>query len=315
MRSRSHRGALALLLLVGSTRLAQADRNDFTLERLIGPPAIPGAFNDPNGKIPLLSQFRSLMSEMSVVMAPKLLAPADTLGWSGFHFSFDSTFTQVDNKADYWKKGVKDVSSGFLPTVSLMARKGIWAPAPSFELGAGLTYLVDSTIFALQAYAKFGIHEGFHNYPVPSIALRVAASRLLGTNQVDMTIISSDLSVSKSFGLGGSVKLDPYLGANLLVSIIRSQVIDTTPGVDAYKQGPMSTDLNANTTFPDPDAILRWRLFTGLRLVWSYVAVAAEFSYTLCNDTGLDCRHDSPTAISDRSDGQAQLSLSLGLLF
>ncbi len=295
---------------------ARADRNDLTLERLIGPPGVPGAFNDPNGNIPLQSSFRSLMSELGAVMAPKFLAPSDTLGYSGFHFSFDSSFTSISNKADYWRKGVRDVSSSFLPTVTVMARKGVWAPVPSFELGVGGSYLVDSSIFALIAYAKFAILEGFHGKPMPSIALRAAVSRLLGTAQADLTVVSTDLSLSKSFGLGGTLKIDPYVGANLLVMIVRSQVIDTTPYVDAFRQNPTSSiDLNSNTTFPDQDPILRWRLFTGLRMVYSILAITAEFAYTFCNDSALDCQRDNPNKLTDRSDGQATLSISGGLIF
>src|SRR5690348_11059742 len=130
MRVRSLRGALGLVVLIGFQHGAQADRNDFTLERLIGPPSASGMFNDPTG-VPIQTQLRSLMSEMSVVMAPRFLQPSDTLGWSGFHFSLDSSFTQISNKADYWQKGVRNVSSGFLPTLTFMARKGIWAPTPS----------------------------------------------------------------------------------------------------------------------------------------------------------------------------------------
>ena len=173
-----------------------------------------------------------------------------------------------------------------------MARKGIWAPAPSFELGAGLTYLVDSSDLRPASLRKIRHPRRLPQLPDPVDRAARGVSRLLGTNQVDMTIISSDLSVSKSFGLGGSVKLDPYLGANLLVSIVRSQVIDTTPGIDAYKQGPMSIDLNANTTFPDPDAILRWRLFhrPPPRLVLTFCR--RRILLHLCNDSGSDRRHD-----------------------
>jgi len=309
---------LALLIVLCAPAPALADRNDFTLERMLGAPATPGAVVTPS--LARQSQFRSLMSEMSVVMSPDLLTPADSLGWSGWHLSFDSRFTSISNKQDYWKVGVQDVSSSFLSTLHLMARKGIWAPLPAFEIGAGGAYLVDSSIFALQAYAKFGIHEGFHNFPIPSISLRGAVSRLLGTNQVDLTVVSTDLTVSKSFGLGGAVKLDPFLGANLLVTFARSAVIDTTPGIDAYKQGmaqmtgsPM--DLNSNTVFPDQDAILRWRLFLGARLVYHVVAVTAEFAWTFCNDRAVHCTEDDTSKITDRSDGQAQITISGGVVF
>jgi hypothetical protein len=305
---------LAPVVVLAVCVTARADRNDFTLERLIGAPSARGSFNDPTD-VTRQTLYRSLMSEMGLVLAPKLLSPADTLGYSGFQISFDSSFTQVNRSADYWQRGVEHVSSTYLPTISVMARKGIWLPAPGFELGVGGTKLLDSHLYTLQAYAKFALLEGYHHWPIPSIAFRASGAHVLGTSQVSMTLLSLDATLSKSFGLGGVVKLDPYLGANSLLNFIGSQVIDTTPNVDAFAQGPNSTDVNSNTKFPNPDVIVRWRLFTGFRLVYSIFALTGEFAYTLCNDSGSHCTAADPTRIVDRSGGQAQLSISGSLIF
>ena len=45
-----------------------------------------------------------------------------------------------------------------------MARKGIWLPLPGFEIGAGATKIIDSNMYAVQAYAKLALHEGFHDW-------------------------------------------------------------------------------------------------------------------------------------------------------
>jgi hypothetical protein len=313
MRALVLRAVVALAVLVGASS-ARADKNDLTLERLIGPPSMPGVINDPSS-IAVQTQFRSLMSELGVVMAPHLLSPADTLGWSGFQLSFEPAFTQISDKADYWRLGVRNVSGGFLPTLTVMARKGLWLPFPAVEMGVGGTYLLDSQMYALQVYMKIGIHEGYHRFPLPSIGVRGAVSHIFGASQVDMTIVSVDASISKSFGIAGTLKLDPYFGGNALLNITRSQVIDTTPMIDAYRQGPGSLDLNANTTFPDPDTIVRWRIFVGLRLVYWKIALTAEFNYTLCNDSGSNCTRANPTKITDRSDGQSQVTFSGSAFF
>jgi hypothetical protein len=276
-------------------------------------PAMKGGVNDPN--IAQQTQYKSLMSELGVVLAPRFLAPADTLGYNGFQIAFEASFTQIADKSDYWQKGVERVSAGFLPTLSVMARKGLWLPLPGFELGAGASKLIGANMYALQAYAKLALHEGFHGWPLPSLAVRGAVSRLTGSPEVDLTVVSIDASVSKSFGLGGTVTLDPYLGGNVLLTFVRGQVIDTTPNIDAFKDGPTSLDLNANTTFPDPDTIVRWRVFAGFRLVYSILALSGEFAYTLCNNTGRDCGRVDPNRVTDRSTGQAQISFSGSLIF
>ena len=308
---------VGLCVLVAATvapSAARADRNDLTLERIIGPPAAPGTFNDPTDPT-RQTMYKSLMSELGVVIAPRLLAPADTLGYSGFQLAFESSFTQISSHQDFWQKGVENVSGNFLSTISVMARKGIWLPLPGFEIGAGATKIIDSNMYAVQGYAKLALQEGFHDWPIPSLALRGAVSHLLGASEVDLTVISLDATVSKSFGIAGTVTLDPYVGAGTLLGIVRGQVIDTTPGVDAFTEGPMSNDINSNTTFPDPDTIVRWRLWAGFRLVYAFLALTGEFVYTFCNDTAGNCNKMDPTRITDRSGGQAQINFSGSFLF
>lgn len=295
---------LGLALMAGR---AGADSNDLTLERLLGPPSSPGAVVEPDAA--MRSQYLSLMSELGVALAPSVLAPADTLGYSGFQFSLDTSFTSISSGADYWQNGVERVSSNFLSTVSLWVRKGLWLPLPSFEAGAGASKLVGSSLLCLQAYGKLALHEGFHGWPLPSVAVRGAVSRPLASNQVDLTVVSADLSLSKSFGLMGTLQLDPYLGASALFILSRGQIIDTTPDVDAYRQGPNGPDLNSNASFPDEN-ILRWRLFAGFRAVYTIFALSGEFAYTLCR-----CGESVPGQARDRSSGQVQLSFSASLIF
>ena len=83
----------ALVLSVAAAGPARADHNDFTLERIVGPPSSAGAINDPTPTA--RSQMVSLMSEMGVVLSPRILTPADTLGWSGFQLAFETSFTHL----------------------------------------------------------------------------------------------------------------------------------------------------------------------------------------------------------------------------
>jgi hypothetical protein len=310
-------GVVAPLLLacvIAGARAARADRNDLVLENLIGRPPVPGMANDPSDVV-RQTAYRSLMSELSVVMSPRLGEPADTLGYSGFQLSLDARFTQVTNHADYWQQGVEHVSGSWLSTINMMVRKGLWLPLPSLEIGVGGTKLIDSDIYSVEAYLKVALHEGYRRWPLPSIALKAAVAQVLGTPQVSLTVMSLDLTISKLIPMGGVVKLDPYLGVSTLLSFVRGQVIDTTPNIDAYRQGPGSTDVNSNATFPDPDTIVRWRLFTGVRLVYWKVALTTEVGYTLCNETGSSCAATDPVHVTDRSLGQTQLNVGASLLY
>ncbi len=51
-----------------------------------------------------------------------------------------------------------------------------------------------------------------------------------------MSIYGLDLLASKAFSLGGTARVEPYLGWNVLFIDARSGVIDATPTCDAYAQ-------------------------------------------------------------------------------
>jgi hypothetical protein len=272
-----------LLVLLSAAGAALADSNDLVLSRL-------GTVNAAgNNVIPSNQDFRSLSSELGVIISPKFLSPSDTIGYSAFQYSVEGGFTSIDNTAGYWcaTEESKDCSKGFtksgwIPTFSILARKGIWLPVPSFEIGAGFTHVTSSSMYAATVYGKFALHEGFHSWPIPSVAVRGAASRLMGSDQIDLTVASVDVSMSKRFAIQGTVALTPYLGWNVLWIVPRSEVIDKTPLTDVVGN---PTDIRMNFVFPDQDNIVRQRFFGGFKLKYYVFALTAEIEYALAGSS------------------------------
>src|SRR3954447_623303 len=90
----------------GSAHAACADQtpdvsNDLSLECLVGPRAA-GVSSDPT--LREQSMYPSLISELSAVMALPVMDPADTTGYTGFHFSFDVAATTIrsTSRNNYW---------------------------------------------------------------------------------------------------------------------------------------------------------------------------------------------------------------------
>jgi|SRR5579871_5217630 len=320
--------AVIFCALVFAGAPARADILDLNLANLVTKPA-NGGFADPTTDIPAQLAYRQLLSELGTALSPRVLTTADTVGYSGFQFTFDASFTSISNRTCVggetkdkcpWVSGTSGRDSagnaqslpGYVTTLSIMARKGIWLPLPSFEIGAGATKLLQSDIYAVQVYAKFALHEGFHDWPIPSLAVRGSATRLMGASQIDLTMAQIDAEVSKSFGLFGTVTLVPYLGAAWLIMIARGQVLDTTPDVDAFKQGPNSLDLNANAVFPDQANIQRWRFFGGFRLNYSILVLTFDYLITMHGDFG---QTKSDLTLVDNSPIQHSFNISAGFLF
>ncbi len=334
-------------LALGWPAAARADKNDLDLLNLC-PPSASGQCSwvsrsggatsvtlDPDA----VSRYRSLMSELGVVMAPRLMTPADTLGYAGFQFSAELGFTTINPSRQiggqsYWN-GVEGVNpsnpsatrpSGTLATVGGFVRKGMWLPVPALEFGAGAVSLLGSRMYAIQGYAKFALQEGFHDWVLPSFAVRGSASQLLGTSQVTMAIYGLDLVASKAFSLGGTARVEPYLGWNVLFIDARSGVIDATPTCDAYAQHAGSTgpqvdgcnpadagtwnDLGANFTFPSQSIITRYRWTFGAKLKLSVLFLTGEVDYTQQGTS-----RDSSSDASDASGSQLSVSMSAGFDF
>jgi hypothetical protein len=287
------------------------------------------------------SQFRSLMSELGVVIAPRLQTPADTLGYAGFNFSAELGFTKINSSRPYWR-GVSSVdptappvarSDSYLTTVGGFVRKGLWLPLPAFEFGAGAVNIVGSRMYALQGYAKIALQEGFHGWALPSLAVRGSVSQLLGTDQVSLNVFGVDVLVSKAFGLAGTARIEPFLGWNMLFIDAQSGVIDATPGCDAYAvknaaaggpavsdhcaatQNGTFDDLKANFTFPQQDVITRQRWSGGFKLKLAVVFLVAEYDLIPAGTSHDERQADPSLNGRDESGRQQSFSLSAGFDF
>jgi hypothetical protein len=303
----------AVTIAVGLCSVAQpalADENDLVLARL------SSVKSDMSRVIADNQAFRSLTSELGVIFTPRNTAPADTLGFSGFQFTSQFSFTTISNEKAFWCATEESANcdagfdkSGIVPTFGLFARKGFWFPLPSFEVGAGAIHILSSRLWSGQAYAKFALHEGYHGWPIPSLAVRGAVGRLFGIEQLDLTNASLDISISKRIGIQGTFSLAPYLGYAFLWIIPRSQVIDKTPNV-AVKDNP--GDIAMNFVFPDQDNIIRHRVFTGIKAKYYVFAITLEVDVALAG-TSVDDRpgvtqscDTAPAAEKDACDSKDQ---------
>lgn len=321
--------AIALAMVACSTALAPgaaaADDNDLVLGRLTNRV-------DADTIIPQNAELRALASELGVVLAPRLLTPADTPGFGGFQLTVDYAATTIDSDAAYWRarSGTRDPAGdegiahgpSTLSTIGFFVRKGIWLPVPSFEVGGGAVHLADSQIWAGQFFAKLALHEGYTKLPLPSVAVRGAVSRMMQQRELDLTIASVDVTLSKHVGIGGTWRLDPFAGWNLLMIVPRSEVIDPTPNID---QGADPGDAARSFVFSDQDNIYRNRFFAGAKLQYYVFTLTLEATFALAGSSVDDragvtdrCMPTSTTTACDAKDGaaaQRTLSVSAGLDF
>jgi hypothetical protein len=345
---RTPAAALAFALGAGvlaSGPPARADRNDLQLLNLCDAPAggtCPWITQSPTGTTVSLdtaarTRFRSLMSELGVAIAPHLQTPADTLGFAGFQFSAELDFTEISHDKAFWR-GVEDPRlrpvDPWLTTLGVYVRKGMWFPIPSLEWGGGVVNVLQSGMWAIQGYVKLALQEGFHDWALPSLAVRGGFSQLVGTDQVTLTVSSIDVVVSKRFSLAGTARIEPFAGWDFLFIDARSGVIDGTPNCDAVavhqtdptdpravgmlpaacqSQAGTWGDLGASFTFPRQDVITRNRVYGGAKIKLSKLFLVAQAALALAGGS-RDTRSATNQA-RDESGSQKSFSFSTGFDF
>jgi len=323
---------VTLLAATALTAPAAAAPDDLVLGRLAT--RITDASGTVTSVIGQNLEFRALASQLGVVLAPQVMTPADTLGFSGFQLTVDYATTSIDAAAPYWRAlegspdptGTRGLANGpaALNTIGFFARKGMWFPLPSFEVGIGAVHLVDSHIWTGQLYAKFALHEGYHDLPVPSLAVRGAVSRMMSQRELDLTVASLDAEISKHVGIGGTWRLDPFAGWNMLLIIPRSEVIDATPNVEPTSTGNKLDAMN-NFVFKDQANIVRQRLFFGAKLQYYVFQLTLEAQLAFAG-TSVDNRVASNTPCmpfstttdcnaQDTAKAQRTLAMSAGFDF
>ncbi len=210
-------------------------------------------------------------------------------------------------------------------TVGVFARKGFWLPLPSFEFGVGAVHLADSRIWTGQVYTKLAVHEGYTKLPLPSIAARGAVSRMFTQRELDLTIASFDLMLSKHFGIADTWRLDPFAGWNLLMIVPRSEVIDPTPHIDPLEPGN-AMDSQLSFVFRDQDTIFRNRFMVGVKLQYYVVQLTLEAAFATSGSSvddqpgttekcGNGMAETTACDSDDRAAGQRTLSMSAGFDF
>ncbi|MFH1807242.1 MAG: hypothetical protein ABIJ09_00755 [Pseudomonadota bacterium] len=242
--------------------LAWAAPNDIVLTNLVQRDANGQPMKNPNTDLVMGDQdaFKGLTTELGLVFSPRSLAPSETPGHAGFDIGLDYTLHFIQPSNSYWADSTERGQAGrtmppVLQTLGVRARKGL---PFSLEVGGGGQYLFESHMYAVGADIRWALNEGF--IWLPDLAVTLSVNRLLGNDQIDLTVASAGAQISKTFGLFGMMRLAPFAGYNYVAINAASAVIDPDPR--------SADDIGGNFTF-DQVSILGngyHRAVAGLRL-------------------------------------------------
>ena len=211
--------------------------------------------------------FEAFTSEFGQVMAPRLIAPSETLGQAGFAMKLMTSFSQIPHQEDHWQRGLEGRSPNpVLFSTHLQVRKGL---PFSFEVVGNLGHLYGSEIFTMGADLRWALNEGFDWFP--DVAVRGTVNTVVGAPELNLVNTGWDLSASKSVGIAGVMALTPYIGYQQLYTIASTRVLNAYP---QDPRPPQFSRTNTNVRFA-PEFVfgqtttMANRLFLGTRLnVW-----------------------------------------------
>ncbi len=219
-------------------------------------------------------RFAVLATQLGLALDSFILAPANTVGHSGFEFAFEAAYAPASfDQALFAGRSPfrADPPSSFL-LPAFHVRKAL---PYSFEVGGRAIYLNQSTHFATQVEAKWALNEGI-DY-APDVAVRAAVTRLFGVRDLELGVYSLDGIVGKRFGIGGVLSLTPY-GA------VRFSWLWAGSGWIQYGDpaDPAAALVTAGS-FPELNASAHrfMRFALGLRMIASSVTISLEGTYTL----------------------------------
>ncbi|MBN1611480.1 MAG: hypothetical protein JW940_32905 [Polyangiaceae bacterium] len=253
-------GLAAGLAVLAAVDVALAGSMDPALERFVvnsecqqGPEGY-GSYNedflDASGRPRCTTNdrlFKRFVNQLGFAFAPTAMHPARTTGYGGFHFSFEASYTDINERAKYWRLGTRgnddpdaviaseqnDDPASFLQLYSLKARKGLGF---GLEVGASVGMMPQTTLMSAGGDVRLAVLEGFREgIPgyVPDIAVGGAVRTIAGTSQLQLTISSLDVQISKPIPVASSVVLSPWVGFQYLWIFGDSGTIDLTPKTDA----------------------------------------------------------------------------------
>ena len=160
-------------------------------------PAAAGDFD----RLESLSQaeLAGFAKDFTAVASYKSIAPAEPLGIIGFDIGAAVSATRLDNAA-VWEKAGFEHATVYMPT--LRAQKGL---PFDIDIGASLTAVPDSDIKLVGGEIKYALVPG--GVALPAVAIRAAATKLSGVDELDLSTRSVELTVSKGF-----LMITPYAG-------------------------------------------------------------------------------------------------------
>ncbi len=179
--------------------------------------------------------YEQVVRELAAVIANKT-APAGTSGLAGFDVSFMSSVGFIDANGDDdtepapWERTHADADPAHVMWVpGIAVRKGL---PMSLEVGANLGYVAVSQQTTFGAYGRWGLVEGYRQFP--DLTFQMGYAGYLGNDQLEVGVMDTSFTLGYDVPFGRTRKyrtsaFSPWLSAGWLK-------INAVPLLDSEEQ-------------------------------------------------------------------------------
>jgi len=368
MRARSAAVAAGFLVLTLPGAVL-AEPMDPALERLVIDPGCrgeDGSFPPPghDGQswcAPDDVAFKKLVSQLGFAFAPSAMHSARTTGYGGIELTVEAAYTKISSDEQYWKDGTQgpiDDSTqlaarrnrspdGLLQLYSIKLRKGFGF---GLEVAGSVGFMPKTSLLGGGADVRLSLLEGFRTGVLgilPDLAVGGGVRTVTGSAQLQLTVASVDVQVSKPLVIQDTSVLTPWVGYQHLWMFGDSGLVDLTPATDAqaycgyagsnvpgnpdpnkttpsgepyYDGQPICTsgpnghlDFNNNAVF-EPVRLERHRLLVGFNYRYEMVLTGAQLATDLVAPADAQSSDEDSEDLEDE-DRQWSLMFQLGAAF
>ncbi len=184
MRRKMTAGMIVSLLMAFSSPVFAA--NDITL---------PSGFTQ--------SEFDDLSRQVGLAISYTPLAPAAPLGLLGFDIGVEVTAVRIDAKEDFWEKAIGgETPPSYLVFPKIHAQKGL---PLGFDVGLIYAKAPGTNVGLVGGELKWAVLKG--TLVTPAVAIRGDYTKLVGVDDIEMSVYGADISISKGFAF-----ITPYAG-------------------------------------------------------------------------------------------------------
>lgn len=195
----------------------------------------PAQAADDIDALQLLDQddFRLLSEDLGAALSFKSMIPSESLGITGFDVGVSITGVRLSHRGVFERASAGGDIPSTLPLASVRIHKGL---PYGLDIGAAYSTVPGSNIRVIGGEVRWAFIEG--GVATPAVAIRGAATKLLGVDQLDLETTSLDISVSK-----GILNVTPYGGVGKVW--VRSKP-DGVPGLrsENFSQNKLFAGVN-----------------------------------------------------------------------